>query len=213
MLCMLNAYKISKIQFQSLSILSTHDLPTYSTTTMTTSDLLDPHFLTALGCALSIFLSAMGSAIGSAQGAIYAVNGPNMLAFVPIVTAGVLAIYGPIIAYLLLEYHLNDPNLSEVDGYKNFAAGLSVGLACLASGCGMANFVKQLNDGKCEKAPSGTAVAPASAESEPLLPASGTTGGRYGKTTFRKIILANIFLESIGLYGLIIALMLVYKKK
>ena len=76
----------------------------------------------------------------------------------------------------------------------------------------IAKKIEVLNDGKCEKAPS-AAIAPSSAESEPLLPASGTTGGTYGKTTFRKIILANIFLESIGLYGLIIALMLVYKKK
>lgn len=181
----------------------------------TMSSILDPYFLTTLGIALSIFLSAMGSAIGSAHGAVYAVNGPSLLAFVPIVTAGVLAIYGPIIAYLLVVYHLSDANLSEIDGYKNLAAGLSVGLACLASGCGMATFIRQLNEGRCEKAPASAAPVTSSRgeEAEPLLAAGGeATGGTYGKNSFRKIILANVFLEAIGLYGLIIALMLVYKK-
>ena len=177
----------------------------------------DPHLLTAIGCALSIFLSAMGSAIGSAHGAIYAVNGPSFLAFVPIVTAGVLAIYGPIIGYFLVM-KLNDPGLTPVDGYKNLAAGLSVGLACLASGTGMSIFLRQLNDGRCAKAPPASADAePVSAERAPLISTAGSvtttvpTGGTYGKESFRKIIFANIFLEAIGLYGLIIALMLVYK--
>jgi V-type H+-transporting ATPase proteolipid subunit len=176
----------------------------------------EPHLLTAVGCALSIFLSAMGSAIASAHGAVYAVNGPSFLAFVPIVTAGVLAIYGSIIAGLLVT-RLDDPAITLVEGYKNLAAGGTVGLACLASGIGMSIFIRQLNDGRCAKAPpaDSSEAAAVTAERAPLLETEGgattTTGGTYGKNSFRKIIFANCFLEAIGLYGLVIALMLIYK--
>jgi ATP synthase proteolipid subunit len=178
----------------------------------------DPHLLTAIGCSLSIFLSAMGSAIGSAHGAIYAVNGPSFLAFVPIVTAGVLAIYGPIIGYILVT-RMDDPELTLVEGYKNLAAGGTVGLACLASGIGMSIFIRQLNDGRCAKAPplAANATETNAAERAPLLATAGggetATGGTYGKESFRKIIFANMFLEAIGLYGLVIALTLIYKPK
>eukprot|EP00535_Pseudo-nitzschia_heimii_P003452 CAMPEP_0197183596 /NCGR_PEP_ID=MMETSP1423-20130617/7902_1 /TAXON_ID=476441 /ORGANISM="Pseudo-nitzschia heimii, Strain UNC1101" /LENGTH=180 /DNA_ID=CAMNT_0042634185 /DNA_START=37 /DNA_END=579 /DNA_ORIENTATION=- len=175
----------------------------------------EPHLLTAVGCALSIFLSAMGSAVASAHGAVYAVNGPSVLAFVPIVTAGVLAIYGSIIAGFLVT-RLNDPAITPEEGYKNLAAGMTVGLATLASGIGMSIFVRQLNDGRCAKAPPSAAgsEAAATAERAPLLETEGATttaGGTYGKDSFRKIIFANCFLEAIGLYGLVIALMLIYK--
>ena len=115
---------------------------------------LDPQLLTALGCALAIFLCSIGSAVGSAQVAVYAVmKGPEsgvVRAFVPIVSAGCLSIYGLIIAVLLFA-KIDDPELSQIGGYKNLAAGLSVGLACLASGCGISSFLGQLNydsDGK-----------------------------------------------------------------
>jgi V-type H+-transporting ATPase proteolipid subunit len=106
----------------------------------------------------------------------------------------VLAVYGIIIGYLLTRKINADGELSVVDGYKYLSAGLSVGLACLASGFGMALYLKKLNEEEYFFVRKGRGVSPSSASKK----------GSY--TTF---ILCLIFFESIGLYGLIIALFLV----
>lgn len=119
------------------------------------------------------------------------------MAMIPVVQAGVLAVYGVIIGYLLTKKINADGELSVVDGYKYLSAGLSVGLACLASGCGMAMYVRKLNEEGYFFVRKG--------KSEP----GKTSGEASKKGCYTTFILCLIYLEAIGLYGLIVALFLV----
>jgi len=109
---------------------------------------LDPQLLTGVGCAASIFLCAAGSAYASSYSGVYAMRSSDIKGFAPIVISGVLAIYG-IIVSVMLAFKLNnlsaDSIMTQGEGYRNLSAGLSVGFACLASGVGMAFFIKELN--------------------------------------------------------------------
>ena len=164
---------------------------------------LDPQLLTGLGAALAIFLTAYGAAIASSHSGVFAVRGSDYKAFAPIVISGVLAIYGIIVAVLLVA-KLNSGEMAQVDGYRNLSAGLAVGLACLASGLGLANFIKQINEHHTTAHSRGDGP-----ESEPLV-------GRRAIAThsvphnFLHLCLSLVFLEAIGLYGLIVALFLLW---
>ena len=164
--------------------------------------LASPQLLTGLGSAASIFFAATGSAIASAEGGIYALRKKGPQAFVPIIISGVLAIYGIIISILLVGKLEGPKELTTVDGYRNLSAGLSVGLACLASGLGIARFLNHLN-----KAAAGSDEPAETPESEPLLARSG----RPHKENFIYLCMSLCFLEAIGLYGLIVGLFLVGK--
>ena len=163
----------------------------------------DPAFLTGLGAALAIFLTATGSAIGAAHGGVFAMRHASYMYFVPVVQAGVLGVYGVIIGVLLCGKLNNNENvLTPLEGYKHLSAGLSVGLAGWASGYGMAIFMKQSNQEKLA-----VPVVRATGDREPLL--NSTTPASYAPPDIKKLILVMIFLESIGLYGLIVALFLI----
>lgn len=163
-----------------------------------------PEFLTALGAALAIFLSSAGASIGSVHAGAFAIRASGSWgwkSFIPIIIAGVLAIYGTIVAVLLCG-KLTNYILSEVDGFKNLSAGLSVGSACLASGWGIGTFI-QTQSAEKSSATTGTG------EEQPLLQhhnsinESPATGGEILKT-----LCVLVFLEAIGLYGLIVAVIL-----
>ncbi len=172
---------------------------------------LDPAFLTGLGAALSIFLSSLGSAIASAEAGIYALRSKSGLihSFIPIVISGVLAIYG-IIVSVILAAKLNssgDDAISSSEGFRFLCAGLAVGLACAASGWGMASFIKTSNGGlHIPHRPSGSSVRP---ESTPLL-ANAVNGDVVTVPSFDiRYFFVMVFLEAIALYGLIVALFLI----
>mmetsp|Transcript_9714 Transcript_9714/g.18238 ORF Transcript_9714/g.18238 Transcript_9714/m.18238 type:complete len:112 (+) Transcript_9714:385-720(+) len=106
-------------------------------------------------------------------------------------------------------------------GYRNLAAGLSVGLACLASGIGMAGFLADSLPVVSTGAATTTRTTAATAEQEacsnaayepqlhaPLIPGSRDDGPTEPEI-IRRLILNLIFLEAIGLYGLIAALVLI----
>ena len=93
----------------------------------------------------------------------------------------------------------DDTIISSAEGYKLFSAGLSVGLACLASGYGMGSFLSKLNDESYYFVRKG--------KEEPKQQATSASK-KFSFTTF---VLCLIYLEAIGLYGLIIALFLVGK--
>jgi V-type H+-transporting ATPase proteolipid subunit len=162
---------------------------------------IDPELLTGLGAALAVFLSSTGAAIASSHSGIFAMRSNSFKDFVPIVISGVLAIYGIIVGVLLCGKFNGEMN--AVDGYRNVSAGLSVGLACWASGYGMASFIRQCNEGKAASTrPTG------SGERQPLLNGSGVGEVAVAHPSFVKLVFVMVFLEAIGLYGLIVALFL-----
>merc|ERR1719245_607472 len=163
----------------------------------------DPYFLTGLGSAVSIFFSTTGSAIASTQGGIYALRNKGPKAFFPIIVSGVLAIYGLIISIILVGNmgKVGDQQrkeLTEIDGYAYLSAGLSVGLACLASGFGIARYLEHLNKITIGKSDD-------TFELEPLL-----QGERHPKKeNFVQLCTSLCFLLAIGFYGLVVALFII----
>ena len=156
-----------------------------------------PDLMTSLGAALSIFLCSAGSVVGSIQAGLFALRtGGGWKAFIPIVQAGVLAIYGIIIAVLLC----GQTDIKEEGGYRNFAAGLSVGSACLASGWAMAKFLELHMMAVPRPARS------SGSQEVPLL--DDALISYQVPPISPSLIMVMIFLESIGLYGLIVALIL-----
>jgi len=182
---------------------------------------IDPAFLTGLGAVFSIFLAAIGSATASAEAGIYALRSRSgfVKSFIPIVISGVLAIYGIIVSVLLSGklHHAtvgddgseNSTTITTTDGYRFLCAGLSVGLACAASGYGMASFIKQANATSNKT----STTRGSSSVTEPLIGRDGLNVDstmavppfdlRYG--------FVMVFLEAIALYGLIVALVLIGK--
>ena len=158
----------------------------------------NPDLMTGLGAALAIFLCSAGSVVGSIQGGLFALRtGGGWKSFIPIVQAGVLAIYGIIIAILLC----GQTDIKEEGGYRNFAAGLSVGSACLASGYAMAKFLEWHMKPVAVPRP-----ARSGSQTEPLID-DGLVSYQVPPIS-PSLIMVMIFLESIGLYGLIAALFL-----
>jgi F0F1-type ATP synthase membrane subunit c/vacuolar-type H+-ATPase subunit K len=178
----------------------------------------NPQLMTGLGAALSIFLSASGASLASIPASAYAVHPKAtrnvFFAFAPIVISGVLAIYGAIIA-VILAHQMSSTNsssstatvMSETDGYRHFASGLTVGLGCLASGMGLAGFLKA-NLTTADTCPSTTDHRH---EREPLMSDAAVVPSRMGGTPMIptiRFLMVLTFLEAIGLYSLIVALFL-----
>ncbi|KAL7426594.1 hypothetical protein ACHAXM_000530 [Skeletonema potamos] len=154
---------------------------------------VDPTLLAGLGCALAVFLCGLGASYATSHASSFALRHQDVAAMVPVVQAGVLAVYGIIIAYLI-QSKMSDA-LSITEASKFFTAGLSVGLACLASGFGMGIFLKSCNQKELYFVRRGKTE-----------PQQGSASKKFSLTTF---VLCLIYLEAIGLYGLIIALFLV----
>jgi V-type H+-transporting ATPase proteolipid subunit len=175
----------------------------------------DPYLLTGLGATFAVFLSGFGAAIASHEGGIYAIQNYNKLQskwiapFVPTIISGVLAIYGLIIGVILVRKLDDDVIMTTQDGYRQLSSGLCVGLTSFASGYGMSKFLKECNS----KNTITMTAAVTEEQTQPLLPS--LTGGIHDYETNRIVfihtILNMIFLESIGLYGLIMALLLAKK--
>eukprot|EP00934_Nitzschia_sp_Nitz4_P005676 Nitzschia sp. Nitz4//scaffold24_size164493//9995//10513//NITZ4_002304-RA/size164493-processed-gene-0.177-mRNA-1//1//CDS//3329544042//5666//frame0 len=168
---------------------------------------ISPELFTSLGCAISMFLCAVGSAVASSHSGVFATRQTHWKAFVPIVISGVLSIYGIIISVLLVGKLQG--TLTTVDGYRNFSAGLAVGFACLASGYGMADYMKQINQHSIVNIAAARASNGTTGESEPLIGERRVACLENDKTSFWHMTLCMVFLEAIALYGLIVALFLI----
>lgn len=185
---------------------------------------MSPELWTATGAAFSIFLSSAGSCYASIYAGLFVLQFYKKLgakSFCPIIIAGVLAIYGLIIG-VLLALKLSDKSntVTLQDSQHFFGAGLAVGSACLCSGIGMGIFIKQylnfslvstrvLSTGSNEHSTNGT-------DSEPLL-----SNGLYENRgvmvdvsdffAYIALLMCLVFLEAVGLYGLIVALFFIGK--
>lgn len=109
--------------------------------------------LSGLGAALAMGLSAMGSAAASPVSAAYAILSTQGLphSFIPVVISGVLAIYGLIVAVLIvsqassssmtLDDDAHGDSYHYTDDWNHLFAGLAVGLSCFASGVAISSFM------------------------------------------------------------------------
>lgn len=105
-------------------------------------------FFGAMGCFTSLTFANMGASYGTAKSAIgmsfltikvmklrYGADDRIMRGIVPVVMAGVLGIYGLIVAVIINNnINVDTHKYSAFAGYLHFGAGLAVGLSCLASG-------------------------------------------------------------------------------
>mmetsp|Transcript_22652 Transcript_22652/g.34489 ORF Transcript_22652/g.34489 Transcript_22652/m.34489 type:complete len:163 (+) Transcript_22652:3-491(+) len=95
---------------------------------------------------------------------------------IPVIIAGVLAIYGLIYSIIVLG-SVSDPNYSVSQGYAQFVGGLVVGLCCLGSGIAVG-----------------------------IVGKIGIRGMKENTSSFTMMVLNLIYCEALGLYGLIFAL-------
>jgi V-type H+-transporting ATPase proteolipid subunit len=160
----------------------------------------NPTLLTGLGAALSIFLCSVGSIVASAPSGLFALQTVGVFSMTPIIISGVLAIYGIIISVLLSKKMESD--ISESEGYKYLSAGLAVGTACLMSGVGMAKFLDLYS-----KSPVSLTSTDRAEQEEPLI----SPTRRFLRNPTAKFMMVFVFLEAIGLYGLIVSLFLIAK--
>jgi len=143
-------------------------------------------FFGVMGAASAMVFSALGAAYGTAKSgtgiAAMAVMRPELImkSIIPVVMAGIIAIYGLVVAALIA----NDIK-SPTNGYTLFksfvhlGAGLSVGLSGLAAGFAIG-----------------------------IVGDAGVRGTAQQPRLFVGMILILIFAEVLGLYGLIVALIL-----
>ncbi|XP_030371997.1 V-type proton ATPase 16 kDa proteolipid subunit-like [Scaptodrosophila lebanonensis] len=95
-------------------------------------------FFGGMGATTAIVFSALGAAYGTAASGIgissMAIGKPEMImkSMIPVVMAGIIAIYGLVVAVLIAGSIDKDYTIQK--GYVQFGAGLAVGLAGLCSG-------------------------------------------------------------------------------
>merc|ERR1719313_2504478 len=144
-------------------------------------------FFGFMGCAAALVFACLGAAYGTAKSGVGVANmgvlheQMVMKSIIPIIMAGVLGIYGLIVAVLLGSGISGDKpyGYSSYSGYASLAAGLCCGMAGLSAGIAIGIV--------------GDAGVRANARQEKL---------------FIGVILILIFAEALGLYGLIVALIL-----
>lgn len=147
-------------------------------------------FFGVMGATSAMVFSAMGAAYGTAKSgtgiAAMAVMRPEaiMKSIIPVVMAGILGIYGVVVAVLIAgQLEEAGEKYSLYRGFIHLGAGLSVGLSGLAAGYAIG-----------------------------IVGDAGVRGTAQQPRLFVGMILILIFAEVLGLYGLIVAIFLYVKK-
>lgn len=161
---------------------------------MTTFDAERPvygPFFGVMGATSAMVFSALGAAYGTAKSgtgiAAMSVMRPELImkSIIPVVMAGIIAIYGLVVAALIAG-NIKAPGGANgyrlFDGFIHLGAGLSVGLSGLAAGFAIG-----------------------------VVGDAGVRGTAQQPRLFVGMILILIFAEVLGLYGLIVALVLTSK--
>lgn len=146
-------------------------------------------FFGAIGAAASIILCSFGSAYATAKSgtsiSMAGTKNPSaiMKALLPVVMAGIIAIYG-LVASVLIVNSITDSEqgYSTDTGYLHFGAGFSVGMTGVAAGYAVG-----------------------------IVGERGVISTILQPRFFVGMVLMLIFSEVIGLYGLILGLILVTK--
>merc|ERR1711904_454610 len=144
-------------------------------------------FFGFMGCAAALVFACLGAAYGTAKSGVGVANmgvlHPDvvMKSIIPVVMAGVLGIYGLIVAVLLASGIKAEGaySYSSYSGFSALSAGLCCGLAGLAAGIAIG-----------------------------IVGDAGVRANARQPKLFVGIILILIFAEALGLYGLIVALIL-----
>ena len=142
-----------------------------------------PYFFGYMGVASALVFACFGAAYGTAKSGVgvsaMGVMKPQLVmrAIIPVIMAGVIGIYGLIIAVIVGGSISAPPNYCAYKGFAHLGAGLAVGLSGLAAGMAIGIV--------------GDAGVRAIAQQEKL---------------FVGVVLILIFSEALGLYGLIVAL-------
>jgi V-type H+-transporting ATPase proteolipid subunit len=137
-----------------------------------------------MGVASALVFANLGAAYGTAKSGVGIASlgvidsSKIFKSLIPIIMAGILGIYGVIVA-VLLNQDAGKADQTTGGGYKILGAGLSCGLSSLASGLAIGV--------------AGDAGVRAFAQSDGI---------------FVGMILILIFAEAIGLYGLIVAILI-----
>jgi V-type H+-transporting ATPase proteolipid subunit len=142
-------------------------------------------FFGVMGAASAMIFSALGAAYGTAKSgtgiAAMAVMRPELImkSIIPVVMAGIIAIYGLVVAALIANDIKAPPEYKLFKSFVHLGAGLSVGLSGLAAGFAIG-----------------------------IVGDAGVRGTAQQPRLFVGMILILIFAEVLGLYGLIVALIL-----
>merc|ERR1711988_658890 len=145
-------------------------------------------FFGVLGAASAMVFSAMGAAYGTAKSgtgiAAMSVMRPELImkSIIPVVMAGIIAIYGVVVAVLIAGQLKPAPEYTLYKGFVHLGAGLAVGLSGLAAGYAIG-----------------------------IVGDAGVRGTAQQPRLFVGMILILIFAEVLGLYGLIVAIFLFTK--
>lgn len=103
-------------------------------------------FFGVMGAASAVIFSALGAAYGTAQSgsgiAAMAVMRPELVnqSIIPVVMAGIIAIYGLVVAAVISNNIRAPPDYKLYQGFLHLGAGLSVGLSGLAAGFAIGKF-------------------------------------------------------------------------
>lgn len=165
------------------------------------------------GCAVAVVFANIGGAYGTAkagQGIMaMGLRSPELVMknIIPVVMAGVLGIYGLIVAVILngkiVKPEDGYTQYSQYSGFAHFAAGLCCGLSSLASGIAIGI--------SADAGTRAVGAQSAMAASWKKMGFTGDAGGQVsssGDALFVGTVLIQVFAGNLGLYGLISALIL-----
>jgi len=181
-------------------------------------------FFGYMGAASCVVLSNFGSAWGTWNAGVgvckMGINYPSgiMKNIVPVVMAGVLGIYGMIVAVIITQ-DISEPRAdattkySIYNGWAHFAAGLCCGCSCLAAGgtigmignTGVQTFGLKASGGKRAWSSGEGANRNETEVGESSGSGDAVSTEEAGKLYVGMLIML-IFSEALGLYGLIVAL-------
>merc|ERR1712228_519987 len=166
-----------RLNFQPYFKMAAADEPTYVA------------FFGVMGATAAMVFSALGAAYGTAKSgtgiAAMSVMRPQLImkSIIPVVMAGIIAIYGVVVAVLISGQLGEAPKYTLYKGFVHLGAGLAVGLSGLAAGYAIG-----------------------------IVGDAGVRGTAQQPRLFVGMILILIFAEVLGLYGLIVAIYLYAKK-
>uniref|UniRef100_A0A1B6MT49 V-type proton ATPase proteolipid subunit n=1 Tax=Graphocephala atropunctata TaxID=36148 RepID=A0A1B6MT49_9HEMI len=147
-------------------------------------------FFGVMGAASAIIFSSLGAAYGTAKSgtgiAAMSVMRPELImkSIIPVVMAGIIAIYGLVVAVLVAgALELPTAGYTLYKGFLHLGAGLAVGFSGLAAGFAIG-----------------------------IVGDAGVRGTAQQPRLFVGMILILIFAEVLGLYGLIVAIYLYTKQ-